>query len=96
MPYTMLLPQSLHGPTEATPILDGLIHKPHSELEERVFIHRLGEYICHHIICRNELDSYQQTDIAGRSAGPGTAAIPRASEARVSREEREEQEVKTP
>ena len=34
--------------------------------------------------------------IAGGSAGPGTAAIPRASEARVSREEKEEQEVKTP
>ena len=34
--------------------------------------------------------------IAGRSSGPGTAASPRASEARVSREEKEEQEVKTP
>jgi len=42
----------LHGSTEATPILDGLIHKPHPKLEERVFIHRLGEYTRHHIIRR--------------------------------------------
>ena len=44
----------------------------------------------------NERTNTIEPDIAGRSSGPGTAAIPRASEARVSREEKEEQEVKTP